>query len=322
MNKTHEIKQPDKKKARNISLVFHSMLVLLAFLWGCPYEPDKAQERQFHVKVNFQEPIEFVPAPSSNSNKAKSTEGAQKKKADPVAKIEDKKIEEIEVKKPDIKIPTPKPPTPPVIESETVIEEAEVPASDIDIEIEEIEIEDPSPDTEIEEVPDVIEVPKPRPKTGKKSTAPKSGKKDVPPSNKDGSGDGKGEQGDGKGADKEGNDGDSGVGTGGIDKGKYDGSGNGVFGRKVIYRNIKELLRVNFEGQKGKRIVVDFCVNNAGSVTYAEMNFDETTAQLTTSQMKQILGAFYGYKVEADYSAPSEQCGKMKVNLDEILTFR
>ncbi len=321
MSDANKIPQPNKTKAKRISLVFHSLLVLLAFLWGCPYEPEKAQARQFHVKVNFEEPIEFVPAPSSNSNKAKEKEGAQRKKEEPVAKIEDKKVEEIEVKKPKIDIPTPKPPTPPIIESETVIEEAEIPAADIDVEVEDIEIEDPSPDTDFEEVPETIEVPTPKPKAGKKSTAPKTGKKDAPPSNQDGSGSGKGEKGDGKGADKEGNDGDSGVGTGGIDKGKYDGSGNGVFGRRVIHRNIKELLKVNFAGQKGKRIVVDFCVNNAGSVTYAEMNFDETTARLSKDQMRQILKAFYGYKVEADYSAPSEQCGKLSVNLDEIMKF-
>lgn len=98
-------------------------------------------------------------------------------------------------------------------------------------------------------------------------------------------------------------------------EGEYDESGIGVFGRKVIYRNIKEILDIGFESQKGRMIVAKFCIAPTGDVTYVEL-LDETTASLSSSKKKAVIKAITGYKLEADINAPSKQCGKFNVTLN------
>lgn len=312
-----------KKKGRRISLVFHSVILLLAFFWGCPYEPEKAQARQYAVAVTFEKPIEFKPAPSSNSNKAKEKEGAMRKKAEPVAKIE-KKTEVVEVKKPEVKLPTPKPPTPrppvptPPIQSETTsIEETEVVVADVEVEVDDIEVVD-TPAPEAMEVPEPVKIkvtPRATKGTGTTSTSRSDNQSDNPNSAGSGTGSGKGNQGDGKGADASGNDGDSGRGTGGTGLGEYDSSGNGIFGRRVIYRNIQPIL--DGAASKSGKIYFKVCINQKGSVNFAELNELETTIN-DTQTLKTAISAIYKYKFEPDPRAPDEECGKLVINIDNF----
>jgi len=328
----------NNQKGMKTSLLVHSMMLLLAFFIGCPYEPD-ISKNQYAVVVDFEKPefVEFTNSTSSNSTKSQSSSGAPKKKADPVTEIKKPKTEHVPVERPQVKVklPTPTPkPTTPIISETTSEEETEIEAVE-----EEIEMEDPEPDPIPDPVPDPEPEPDPAPPaadkpiisvlkdilvgTGKEKTSPNENP-GTKPSKTDGDGSGKGNSGSGKGNNTSGDDGDSGKGTGGSGSGDYDASGDGVFGRKVIHRNYKEILAVEFGNQAGKKITAKFCVNRDGVVTYAELLDDETTAIIPNGRegRKQVLKGIYGYKVEKDLAAAAEQCGKLKIILSEINTFR
>lgn len=335
------IERESRRKANTISFAFHAILLALAFFMTCT--PEKAIDKQYAVALNFEEIIppkleEFKEA--SNSNKAQEKEGAPRKNADKVAEIKDQQTKTVETQRPEPKLPkpTPTPPTPtdPVI-SETTIEDEEITATEEEIEVEELEPEQiPEPIPEPTPVPEPDPEPAPEPaveavkdKIGKILDVIKSGgsddqgNPDGDPSRSDGTdeGTGEGNKGTGAGRDESGNDGDSGSGTGGGGVGEYDGSGNGVFGRRVIKRNIKGILAVGFENQEGKRIVAKFCVDRAGNVTYAELLDFETTAIIPAGKTKTVIAGILGYKVEPDPKAPAEQCGKLKISLDNINAF-
>jgi len=120
--------------------------------------------------------------------------------------------------------------------------------------------------------------------------------------------------GDGDGA-SSGDDGDEGVGDAGSGTGDYDGSGDGVFGRKIIKRNWRELFKGGNQSKGKGKIAVKICVDRSGGVVYTEVLFDETT-ETDTKRLKQAMKAAKGYKVQEDPSAPAEQCGKLIFNLD------
>ncbi len=321
------LERDNKKKGTRISLFFHLALLILAFFIGCPHE--KAIENQYAIAVNFEE-VEF--RPSSNSNTAQAESGEARPTADPVEDLENKPAEQIEVKQPEVKLPEPTPtppnPTDPIL-SETTMEESEVEAVEDDIEIEEPELEPiPPAEPEGDPEPEVVEIEEPEPEPKKETIKDKilkfpdifktGGSKknprnpDGPPSRSDGNegGTGEGKTGDGPGRDKTGDDGDSGQGTGGAGVGEYDDSGDGVFGRKVIWRNVKEIPMT----QTGK-VAFKVCINRAGIVTHVELLEMETTIT-DRSLLKKTAEAASGYKFEPDYSAPREQCGKLKITLD------
>lgn len=100
--------------------------------------------------------------------------------------------------------------------------------------------------------------------------------------------------------------------------GNFDGSGDGVFGRKVIYRNHAELAAVTASGS-GK-IYVKVCISNDGKVTYCEIDNSNTTIK-TKAILKKALKLIKSYRFEPDITAPKEQCGMIKLFLD-INTFR
>lgn len=335
------LEREHKRKSTKITIAVHIVLLILAFFYTCKHE--KATENQYAVAINFEEIIPPEPekledfSESSNSNKASADEGAPKKDADKPEPIEKVEQTPLETTKPEVKLPkpTPTPPTPtePVISETVTEEESEVVAVEEAIEIEEIELEpvpDPAP------APDPIPDPEPAPPEAKQSTQDRIGsildvfkkggsasdeKPKGDPSRsggKDGTGEGK--KGDGKGASK-GNDGDEGIGDGGAGTGKYDGSGRGVFGRKVIHRNFKDILAVNFENQEGKRIVAKICINKSGHVVFAELLDLETSAIIPSGKEKKVLKGFYGYRYEADPSAPEEQCGKLTFIIENINAF-
>ncbi len=332
------IEREHKRKSSLYTFIIHILILLLAFFSTCEYQ--KAVDNQYSVALNFEE---IIPpkleemSEASNSNKGKEAEGKAREKADRPADIQDQQTKTIENNRPEIKLPkpTPTPPVPttdPVISETTIDEESDVTAAE-----EEIEIDAP----EMEEVPDPVVVEtdntSDEPPADKASESIKTkigkildvfktggskdnGNPDGNPSSKDGSkdGTGKGNKGDGRGSDTSGSDGDSGSGTGGDGEGQYDGSGNGIFGRKVIKRNINEVMRVGFENQENKRIVAKVCINRAGNVAYAELLNRETTATIPKGKEKELLEGIYGYKYEPNPRAPIEECGKLTMILQNI----
>lgn len=90
-------------------------------------------------------------------------------------------------------------------------------------------------------------------------------------------------------------------------------SESGVFGRKIIYR---ELSAIKPSNTISGRISVKVCIDRAGLVTYVEVNKDETTIG-DRQILKSYLKASRGYKFQPDFTAPKEQCGKMSFSVDK-----
>lgn len=326
------------------SIAIHVALLLIAFLIRPEINPAEKIEAQYAVTVNFQQ-VEFTNSRSSNSNQSRSTSGAQRAKSEAPKKLETPKPTEIPVPKPAPPKPTPQPtptdptPTEPVV-SETTVEESDIQAVE-----EPIEVEDPEPEYIPQESSEPVPVDEPvilnpdlptlddiigdinddpieleeepgAPSDSEGSSDSKStssGDSSEDPSIKDGTGGtGKGDSGTGKGKDADGDDGDSGIGDGGYGEGEFDASGDGIFGRKVIYNNYDDLKKIY---KKSGRIWIKTCVNRRGKVTVVEI--DELNTTIKDGQiLRDALKAVQGYRFEEDFSAAKEQCGLIKILLD------
>jgi len=306
------IEKQNKRKGMRNSLIIHALLLLIIFFYAFP----KGKDTQ---SVPPPVVVDFSYEPSSLSKYARAEEGKKKPKTEkvvPIKKTEVKPIPTPKVKTPPVVKPTkPDPePTDPIV-TDAIQEEAPIEAVDEEIEVEEPEQEVLTPE-DLEELEqeeeelveeEVVEMP-----TTKTTADGDEVGEDSAVTNGDEGGTGKGNEGDGPGK-SGGDDGDEGEGDAGNGTGIYDDSGDGVFGRKVTYRNTKELLR-NMNNTNGV-IVIKFCVDRAGEVTFVEINELETT-ETNRAKLKQVAKAMYGYKVEPDPTAPAEQCGKYKFKLD------
>lgn len=314
----------DKTKARNTSIIIHLLLLLIAFFYFWTMDikkPEKTFNTPIVVDMNFKE--------SSLSKYAHSAPGKKKAKTKAPKKIETTKPKKVEVKTPKVVIPDPKPveptPTDPIV-SETTVEDSPVEAVEEEIEIEEPEpevIPEPVEEEVIEEVTeeDLEELLKEELEGQEEEAEPMEesntgdGGSDKTDSSIEGDGGtGESSDGDGDGA-TSGNDGDEGVGEVGSGTGDYDGSGDGVFGRKIVKRNWRELFKGGDQSKGKGKIAVKICVDRAGAVRYTEILFDETT-ETDSKKLKQAMKAAKGYKVQEDPNAPPEQCGKLIFNLD------
>lgn len=333
------------------SIVLHLFLLLIAFLLRFQDDPKQDIDTQYAVTVSFQE-VDFRNTRSSNSNQSRSNSGAQREKTEAPRKIETTKPAKVEVPTPTPPKPVPQPqatepqPTEPVL-SETTTEESDIQAVE-----EAVEVEDPEPEYIPQESTDPVPAEEPvfvqnddlptlddiiaditddpiemekdpgspsdTPGTGETSSN-SSGTADSDPSLKDGhGGSGRADEGNGQGSDSAGDDGDSGKGDGGYGEGEFDASGDGIFGRKVIYQD-RSMIR-NASGKSGK-IVFKVCINRRGLVSYVEINELETTIK-DRKILRNAIDAMSNYKYEVDYSAPKEQCGYYKVTIDNFRGIR
>lgn len=97
--------------------------------------------------------------------------------------------------------------------------------------------------------------------------------------------------------------------------GMYDGTGDGVFGRKVVYRDVAAAkAALNVSGT----CAVKICVNQAGIVTFTDIIEGETTIK-DSKTLKNYLRAARNYKVQPDKSAPKEQCGKLVFKANNVI---
>lgn len=300
------------KKGRNTSIVLHLLLLLICFLFSFSTEvKDPDPDKPYKVVVDF------TFEQSSLSTYAHADEGKPRPINRNVEQVKPAQPTKVEIQKPQIEIPDPKPvevpqtPTDPVV-STTTVDESPLEVEEVD----EIEVEDPMP----EDVPVKEEVPvkepvveptkpsKPTKTSGSPSTTKGNGTNDKPASTTDGTGTGKGTKGKGPGKTK-GTDSTEGRGKGKDGTGEYDGSGKGIFGRRVIKRNNKAIPMT-----KTGTISIKTCINRAGRVTYTEIIDDETTIR-DRKLLKKTIQAAEGYLFEPDLTAPKEQCGKLIVNL-------
>ncbi len=304
-------------KGKRISFIIHLLLLLIAFFYYLP----KVDLAELEDKPPYAVKVDFTFEESSMSKLAHDDEGAQRAKSES-APAEEKQEEQatkpeevtkpevIEVTKPtviDVPVPVIKMPTPvftptndPIITT-TPAEEAPV------------KVSEPAKPTKTEPS-----------KTGNTSSIPSktnttgstTGSSTTKPSTVDGKegGTGKGDSGTGAGKDK-GNDGDAGLGNKSDGTGEYDGSGDGVFGRKPIYRDLSVVSKaVNGSG----KVAIKVCINRAGLVTFVELINHETTER-NRENLKLYLKAARTYKFQPDLTAPKEQCGKMSFRVDNTV---
>lgn len=331
------------------SIGIHVFLLLIAFLLRPEINPEEKIDTQYAVTVNFQQIDLRTLSKSSNSNKSSSTSGAQRAKSEAPKKISQPKPSAVPVPKPTPPKPTPTPPVTDPQPTDPVISESTTEESDIQAVEEPIDVEDPEPeyipqeapeptpveetivlDPDIPTIEDIIgditddpieleeEPGAPSDSEGSSDEASsRPGSSSNDPSLKDGDGSGRGNSGDGRGSDASGDDGDSGLGSGGYGEGEFDDSGDGIFGRKVIYRDPSIL---NNTGKSGK-IVFKVCINRRGIVSYIEINEFETTID-DPKILRGALESMRKYKFEIDNSAPREQCGKYSVIIDNFQGIR
>jgi len=313
-NTSLAFEQKNRNTGRTISFIIHLLILLLAFFYYLPkVDPLDEEKPPFAVKVDF------TFEESSLSKLAHSDEGAQRPKSESAPaqeqpkqeetkpeevtkpeQIETTKPAEIEVTKPVIKMPTPvvTPKDEDVVTTTKPVEEAPVKVS--------------TPSTPTRTVPSTT-VPSNSPSGGSGST---TGTSTTKPSTVDGKagGTGKGDSGTGPGK-SSGTDLDAGAGNSSDGTGEYDGSGDGVFGRKIIYRDVSATrAAVTTSG----KVVTKVCINRAGLVTYVELNNTETTIRDKVT-LRAYLKAARGYKFQPDLTAPKEQCGKLSFIVDNSI---
>jgi len=276
------------------SIIIHSLLLLIAFFYY--FEVDK---KDIDPDKPYRVVVDFTFKESSLNKYAKADVGAAKPKSDEVKAVEQNTVEEVKPTAPteEVKIETPvkvATPTPPVTTTTTATE------SPVKIETSDIKIDAPEPDrVPVKEKP--AEPSKPAGGSTSSDT-PKSGGS-TGPSSTSGTGPGKGNTGSGPGADK-GKDSDSGAGDApGKGTGDFDESGNGVFGRKVIFRNTAGLPM-----NKSGKLYFKVCINRAGRITFIEIDEKKSTIKDREFQKKALSGV-KGYLYEPDPKAPAEQCG-------------
>lgn len=306
------IEKKNKRTGMRNSLIIHALLLLIVFFFGFSTPSEKALKTPPPVTVDFSY------TPSSLSKYARAEEGKAKPKTEKVTKIEKVKPKPVITPKPKMPVPikpkNPDPlPTDPIV-TDAIQEEAPVEAVDEEVEVEEPEQEVLTEDdlAELEEEEQIEETVEEVTSTTSESEESSDEAQDASVLEGNEGGTGKGQEGDGPGR-TEGSDNTEGEGEAGDGTGEYDDSGNGVFGRRVIYRDMDAVLK-GMNNTNGV-IVMKFCVNRAGDVTYAEINEDETT-ETNRPKLKQLLKAIRKYKVEPDPRAPAEQCGKYKFNLN------
>lgn len=99
--------------------------------------------------------------------------------------------------------------------------------------------------------------------------------------------------------------GDEGVHISGKELGKMDFEGDGVFGRKVIYRaDVKKIT------EREGSVVINLCIDRLGRVTHAAFNKENSSIE-DPEYVRRAMKVASDYKFEKDYSAPMTQCGKL-----------
>ncbi|HRO08724.1 MAG TPA: hypothetical protein PK611_04395 [Saprospiraceae bacterium] len=340
MQSTFALEETNKNKSRIITIVVHAILLIFAFFYSLPQPVDHSVKEDPSYEINLDVPAFKKIAPvtvvkpkvkepplaelgheSSNSRMSSDDEGVMRSKSESApneapmsrnpASTDAVKPQVIDVTKPqvvsppkvDIKVPGPK----------------VTPANDDVVSSNEDSPVKAPPSTNSSSSGSTTRTPSsgsPASGSGLPGKSPTKGSttgtSKNPPSSIDGpGGTGKGKTGTGAGM-STGNDGDGGHGNSSDGTGMYDGTGDGVFGRKIIYRNMPAAkAAIN---QSGK-IVMKVCINQAGIVTYVELMNSETTLR-DREGLKLYLKAARGYKFQPDITAPKEQCGKMSFTVD------
>lgn len=314
------------------SFILHSLLLLFAFFYSFKANvEDKDPDKPYKVVMEMdfrQEVVKRTPPPppppkladfeeeSSNSTKADADKGESRPINPEVQKVK------VNDPKPPAPTPTPTPtpvkttpvvkPTPPSRTPISTKDESPVKVKENPIDIENATKDDVPVRAKPNTAPSTntsTSNGSPAPKPGAGTVGSPTGTSNKPQSNTDGNGQGKSDSGPGRGS-TTGTDVTSGTGNSSDGTGEFDGSGNGIFKRKVRYKNW-----ANIPMTVSGKVSIKSCINQAGLVTYTEIIQFETTIK-DKKVLKDCLKAAKGYKYDPDTKAPKEQCGKIIFNLD------
>ncbi len=267
----------EKKKSRLIAFFFALSLGALVFypLMNA-MQPDENPKYESVVTVDFSK-TEFEKASKKPSESG--TKGGE---------VKPKKTEKLPV--PEVKPP---PPAPPVVTT---------PAPKPPIKV--ITPKKPAPKKPTKTAPTTV----PAPPSKDKTPTPTESKNDTSESTKEtknskesGSGNGAGRQGNGKAStSSDGDDATPGDGDEGMDF-----SGDGIFGRRVVYRaDVKKMT------EEAGKIVVNLCINRTGRVVYAENNAKLSTIK-NARIIRKAVDTTKKYRFDTDYTAREKECGKL-----------
>lgn len=336
MSNTFALEQSNKTKSRIIAVLVHAVLLIFALFYTLPPAVDHSIQEEPSYEMNLDLPAFRKIAPvtppktkepplsefnqeSSNSRMSSDDEGVMRSKSesapneapmsrDPASNsnpqvIDNTKPQVITPTKVDVKVPGPKvtPTNDDIVSSK---EDSPVSAPESTKSSGSTKT---GPTTTSGTKASGSNLPGNSPTKGSTTGTSKN-----PPSTIDGpGGTGKGNTGTGAGM-STGTDGDGGYGNSSDGTGVYDGTGNGVFGRKVVYRDLSAAkAAINASG----KVVTKVCINRAGNVTYVELLASETTLK-DREGLKLYLKAARGYKFQPDPTAPKEQCGKLSFIVD------
>ncbi len=312
MSGTLALEDKNRKNGMRISIAVHLLLLLIAFIYVLPQVDKEALEDKPPYAVK----VDFTFEESSMSTYAHDDEGAQRAANEDPMPQESEKVDD-EVANPQQEAVQEQPqPTDPVAasttttEDESPVEVKEEPRRRFEVpDFFKPKAEEPAPVKPEKTTPAPPPAPTPAPVSTSPSTSSNangSGTSNAKGSVQDGNGTGKGSQGTGDGKTK-GNDGDEGMGNSSSGTGEYDGSGDGVFGRKVIYRDTRAAASAS---KLAGTVAVKICVDRGGIVTYTEIIEEESNLRDRRSLIN-FMKAARKYKVQPDSKAPKEQCGKL-----------
>ena len=87
--------------------------------------------------------------------------------------------------------------------------------------------------------------------------------------------------------------------------------------RKIVYRNVEDILNVNFGNTKDTRLSTDVCIDRDGNVLLARIN-ENTTVQLKDVHKEKMLQAIGKYKYTKSTNDACIECGELNVHFTNI----
>jgi len=283
--------EKNKKKGLRVSIFFHIIIVALALY------PFLGSSQEDEVKLDNPILISFTDFDSASKKSAKGNTNKKDKPAKKNTPATTTKKEEV---KP-VPVVVPEPERKPIVtapDKEVKVKEEvkkveaevkEVPKPKERVKVDRSKRRNPAQVPATDKAEEVAEVAEKPSRSDSKSKA-------------DGDSDGLGGSAE---AGKDVGEGNAGEGDTGMDF-----SGDGIFGRKVVYRaDVKKLTK------KQGKIVINLCVNREGRVVYSKYNPEGSTitdkslirdTELTTGK----------YRFDKDYTADAKQCGKLTFIFD------
>jgi len=95
---------------------------------------------------------------------------------------------------------------------------------------------------------------------------------------------------------------------------RFDDSGEGIFGRKVVHRNIGEVLKLT-KSLDNAKIVSKICIDREGKISSVQLSSESSTIA-NQELLTRFKKALFGYRFQPNSKAYIEECGLMIFNFE------